>query len=145
MTYLGRLLRVELAAQISLAACALLFAIVLVAAMSFLGLNGSSEDAGPAMDALVAGAFLSMMVYLYCVGPVTLVIAPIYAALEARNWATAVTSICVGLVPGTLMLIYSVSPLLGSESVGTLVQLGCLPTGASIATGLHLVRTWNQS
>lgn len=143
MTYLERLLRVELAAQVSLLACVLLFAIILVA-VGLLGINQSFEGADPATTAMGTAAVLSMVVYMYCVGPVALLIAPIYAALEGRNRATAVTSTGVGLVPGVLMLIYSATPFAASGSVDSLVPLGCLATGASVAAGVHLIRTWNQ-
>jgi len=143
MTYLGRLFRVELAAQISLVACALLLAMVMMV-VGLLGINHPFEGEDAAMSAVGAAAVLALIVYLYCIGPVALLIAPIYAALEARNRANAVTSLCVGLAPGLLMLIYSVTPFSASGSVSSLIPLGCLATGASIATGVHLIRTWNQ-
>ena len=143
MTYLGRLFRVELAAQISLVACALLFAMAIVV-VGVLGIDRPFEGGNATISAVGAAAVLATMVYLYCIGPVALLIAPIYAALEARNRANLLTSVCVGLVPGLLMLIYSVTPLAASGDVSSLVPLGCLATGASIATGVHLIRTWNQ-
>ncbi len=143
MTYLGRLLRVELAAQISLVACALLFAMVMVG-VGLLGTDRPFEGEDAAMIAVSAGVALALMVYLYCIGPVALLIAPIYAALEARNRANVVTTICVGLVPGLLILIYSFTPFAVNGSVSSLIPLGCLATGASIATGVHLIRSWNR-
>jgi hypothetical protein len=142
MTSLGRLFRVELAAQISLVACALLFAMAMLV-VGILGIDRPFEGEGAAMSAVSAATAFALMVYLYCIGPVALLIAPIYAALEARNRANAVTSICVGLLPGLLMLIYLVT-FAENGSVSSLIPAGCLATGASIATGVHLVRTWNQ-
>lgn len=143
MPYLRRLFRVELAAQISLVACALLFAIVMIVG-ALLGTNLPFEGEGATMSAVGASVMLAFIVYLYCLGPVALLIAPIYAVLDARGRANAVTSACVGLVPGLLMLIYSVTPISVSRSVSSLVPLGCLATGVSITTGIHLIRTWNQ-
>lgn len=144
MTYLRRLFHVELAAQISLAACALLFGIIMMG-VSVFGLDRPFEGGDTALSAVGAAAVLAVMVYFYCVGPVALLVAPIYAALEARNRTNAVTSICTGLIPGLLMLLYSVTPFAANGSGNSLVTLGCLATGASIATGVHLIRTWNQS
>ena len=142
VTYLRRLLFVELAAQIALLGCAILIA-ALFAVLGLKGASPSLEVAGtPAWVALSAAAFIALMVYLYSVGPVALVIAPIYALFEARGWVNLVTSASIGLIPGLTVLAYAATPLAQSGAHSALA-LACLATGVTVAIGVYLVRTWS--
>jgi len=137
MSYLKRLLHIEVAAQAVLCGCAvLLSSVVLVAALT--GCAGGSDSA---VAVVGAGGALATLAYLYSVGPVALVIVPIYAFLEARGRCGPVTAAAVGMVPGIGTLIYSLTPY---ASAGPSVTLSgaCMAAGASVSVGVYLVRTW---
>jgi len=137
MSYLGRLLGVEVAAQMALCGCAvLLSAVVLAVALSDGG--GTSDSA---FAVLGGGGAIAIAAYLYSVGPVVLVIAPIYAFLEARGRCNLVTAAAVGLVPGVATLVYSLTPY-ASAGASMALSGACMATGASVTVGVYLVRTW---
>src|SRR5258706_5999132 len=96
MSYLGRLLGVEVAAQMALCACAvLLSAVVLAVALSDGG--GTSDSA---FAVLGGGGAIAIAAYLYSVGPVVVVIAPIYALPEGRGRCNLVTAADDSVGPG---------------------------------------------
>ena len=141
MSYLQRLCRVEIAAQISLIGYALLIAAVFVMAT----LNSSEREITGTMTtlqtALAGCAWIALFAYLYSVGPVALVIAPIYALVEARGSINLASVAVVGSIPGAGVLLYSATPF-SPPRAPVALHLACLVTGMAIAFGVYLVRTW---
>ena len=138
MSYLRRLLGVEVAAQVALASCAMLLSIVFIAAT--VSLRGLSEFA--TWEALAGVGFIALAVYLYSVIAVALLIAPAYALMEAMGQANAMTAVLGGLLPGLAFLLYRITPFAVFDGSGPFMELACMATGASVATAIHLVRTW---
>jgi hypothetical protein len=141
MSYLRRLLRVELAAQIALCGCTVLLSAAFLAATLFICTIGDTNDS--TLVVLEAWGMIAIVAYLYSVGPVALVIAPIYALLEARDRCSLVTVAAVGAVPGAATYVYSLTPY-ASASPSIAMSGACMATGASVAVGVYLVRTWRS-
>ena len=141
MTYFQRLLRVEIAAQVALIGYALLFAAVFLV----IALTGSGSETTAAQSSLettlAVGAYIALLVYLYSVGPVALLIAPIYAFLEARGPVNLATVAIVGSLPGAAVLVFSATPF-APPSTSVALNLACLVTGMAVTFGIYLVRTW---
>ena len=138
MSYLRRLLGVELAAQGALAGCAVLVAFAFVA----IGQLFQPNEVRSA-EVFLAIPSVALIAYGYAVGPVALVVAPIYAAFESIRRATAVTAAVAGALPGLATLAYSKSPFATFGNDSLVWHLSCVASGVSIAMGIHLIRTWN--
>jgi hypothetical protein len=141
MSYFKRLLHVEVAAQVVLCSCAVLLSAVFLALASFIGAGSGSDTSDSAFVVLGAGGIVASGAYLYSVGSVVLVIAPIYALLEARGRCSLVTAAAVGLIPGVVALVYSMTPY-SERGLSIAMSGACMATGASVGVGVHLVRTW---
>ena len=141
VTFFQRLLRVEFAAQVALIGYVILFA----AAFLLIALIDSGSEVTGTTSALqttlAAGAWIALLAYLYSLGPVALVIAPIYALVEARGFINLLTVALVGLLPGAAVIAYSATPFAMPDTVVGL-KVACLVTGMSVAYGIYLVRTW---
>jgi hypothetical protein len=124
-------------------ACALLIGVTFIVGVNFGAASPADGTLTAISGALTFGGVIALLAYLICVVPVTLVIVPLYAALEARGRANALTSAAVGAVPGLVMLIYSNLAMTSTPEPSLGMQLGCVITGASVALGLHVLRTWN--
>jgi hypothetical protein len=141
VTFLQRLLRVEIAAQVALIGFALLFAMV------FLGIalstSGSvTPDSAISFQATFeGGAWIALFAYLYSVGAVALLIAPVYAFVEARGLINLATVALVGSIPGAAVLLWSATSFALPSGLVAL-KFACLVTGISVAFGIYLVRTW---
>ena len=142
MTYVKRLVFVELAAQIALLICSLLFGLLFGAAFLFSSISSPGETADPIAMAQAAGAF-ALLAYLYTVGSVVLVVAPLYAWIEAMGRSSILASLAIGLVPGLLVLcVSSVVSLDGAPLSG--LTLSCLTMGSSVTLATYVVRTWRS-
>jgi len=93
------LLRVELTALLALAACALAFAAFTIFAYL------TPDDYVKPVDEMQGQAII-LAVYFFCFGllPVALYGAPIYVALASRGKANWLSVLCVGLIPGILLV-----------------------------------------
>jgi hypothetical protein len=141
MSYFKRLLHVEVAAQVVLCSCAVLLSAVVLALGSSIGAGSGSDTSYSALVVLGAAGIVALVAYLYSVGPVVLVIAPIYALLEARGRCSLVTAAAAGLVPGVAALVYSMTPY-SERGLSIAMSGACMATGASVGVGIYLVRTW---
>jgi hypothetical protein len=150
MTYLRRLISVELSAQAALAACAILMASIVIVTFVFPGGRptgglGSLYSAAGMRDVAKGFAFISLAVYFYSALAVTLVIAPIYALIEARGKDNALTSVIAGMLPGFVLLAYRATPFATFDGGGVYMEVACMATGASVALGIYLARTWSRT
>lgn len=130
---LKQLLYIELVAQLALCACTLLFAMSIVVFTSISPGSGSNT---------VLVLPLALAAYLTTAVPVALLVAPIYAVLEAKRRVTTISALMIGAIPGLAMLIYAetLSPSRGVDSPALPVII--LIFGIFVATTLHLFRSW---
>ena len=142
MSYFKRLLYVEVAGQVALCSCAVLFSAVFLAVSLSVGVGSGSDTSNSALVVLGAGGMIALGAYLYSVGPVVLVIAPIYALLEARGRCSFFTAVATGMVPGVVALACSMTPY-SERGLSIALSGACMATGASIGVGVYLVRTWH--
>ena len=141
MTFFQRLLRVEIAAQVALIGYIILFAAVFLL-IALIDSGGEVTGTTSVLQTTIAaGAWIALLAYLYSVGPVALVIAPIYAFMEARGLINLATVALVGSIPGAAVLAYSATPFAMAATIVSL-KAACLVTGVSVAYGVYLVRTW---
>ena len=136
VSFLLRFLRIELIAQLALILCALLFGLAFM--LSAAAFGGSAPFK---VQDLMAVPSLALMAYLYEVGPVAILFAPIYAILEARNRATVVTAALAGMAPGLAMLILSFTPAARMPIFTPLYSTLYMAVGLSVAAATHLFRT----
>lgn len=134
--FLLRLLRIELIAQLALILCVLLFGLAFMISAAVFG--GSAPFK---VQDLMAVPSLALMAYLYEVGPVAILFAPIYAVLESRNRATVVTATLAGVAPGLAMLILSFTPAARMPIFTPLYATLYMAVGLSVAAATHLFRT----
>ncbi len=141
MTFLQRLLRVEIAAQVALVGFSLLFAVVFVAIDLSTSGSATPDTATSLQATFVGGAWIALFAYLYTVGAVALLIAPVYTFIEARGLINLATVALVGSIPGAAVLFWSATSF-SLPSALVALKFACLVTGISVAFGIYLVRTW---
>ena len=144
MSFLKRLAAVELVAQIALATCAILFALIFV----LVGKWGSASD-NTVAETAAASVGLALIVYVSGLISVALVGAPIYAILEAKRLMNTLTAVIVGALPGVVLLLAS---WVSSLSMVSAIRLNVSPDyaliyivlGITVGVMTHLLRTWRK-
>lgn len=139
MSYLGRLLRVELAAQAALLACCALLGVTFV--VGGFATYGQTSPATGWLDLLGAVVAFVALPYVLAVAPVVLVLAPVYTYLEAKGRATGLLVAACGIVLGVIVLL---SRRALRDSAEAYLPI-CAICGVVVATALHLIRTWRDS
>ena len=137
MTFKQRLLRVELSAQVALIACAVLIP-VLMATVGLLW--GQGLHAFRDVDLLIALSII-VVAYLYGLLPVVLYGAPVYALLEMKGRASWLNVIAVGVTPGLVLAVFTVTP--SGSPMKSMLRMSLLVTASGLVTSV--ITHWHRT
>ncbi len=136
MTYLRRLLRVELRAQVALVVGCALFSVV-ATAFTFLATPSQSDD----LRKIVLGGLGLMFAAFYLFGlvPVAIYGAPAYALLEHHRRANWPYVIALGLVPAPFIAMFGVMQPVPDTPGNIRFALAFSMCGLVVASLTHLL------
>jgi hypothetical protein len=132
MRFFRQLLQIQLLAQGALILCAVLLAI----AVSLFGAVFTHN--GPLQIGDLAVPFgIAIATYIFGVLPVVLFGAPAYAILQMRNRATLLNVLVLGVGPGVVMLLASMTPIAQTSDLTPALAALFVVCGMFVAWATH--------